>query len=174
VFGCHISTLCTRASPNSRTPTRSYTPSKIPNHPFNGAGHIVFICHLPAAHAFRFTSLHFGASFHYATLRFIPFIVRHKPRQHTSSVAHSLHYAISGAQLHYTATQANASVYFSMVFAFAAVSFRLPPIASFRSIATLAFPDPIQRYALRPCSPQKTKNKGKTTMNIGWYKYTKT
>jgi hypothetical protein len=129
---------------------------------------------LLAAHASFFTSLHYRASFHYATLRSIPFIILHKPQQRTTSVAHSLHYAISGAQLHYTATQANESVYFIMVFAFAAVSFRFPPIASFRSVATLVFPDPIQRYALRTCSPQKTKNKENTAMNIGWYKYTKT
>jgi hypothetical protein len=129
---------------------------------------------LLAAHASFFTSLLYRATLHFATFRFIPFIFQHKPQQRTTSVAHSLHYAISGAQLHYTATQANESVYFSMVFAFAAVPFRFPPIASFRSVATLGFSGSIQRYALRTCSPQKTKNKENTAMNIGWYKYTKT
>jgi len=149
-------------------------PAKSPTTLSMVQGIYYFNCHLLAAHASFFTSLHYRASLHCATFRYIPFIIQHKPQQRTASVAHSLHYAISGAQLHYTATQANEYDCFYKVFAFAAVPFRFPPIASFRSIATLVFPDPIQRYALRSCSPQKSKNKGNTAMNIGWYKYTKT
>jgi len=113
VSGCHISTLCTRAAPNSPTPTHAYAPVKSPNHPFNGAGHNLFYGHLLAVYASFFTPLHFGASLCYATLRYIPFIFQHTPQQPTASVAPFSTLRKRPCKLHCTAAKANCFVNYS-------------------------------------------------------------
>ena len=72
-------TLCTPGF--AKQPHTNRTPSHpaIPQPPIQVQG-IVYNLHCLWHMPYCFTSLHFGATFHSATLRSITFIVRHKPR----------------------------------------------------------------------------------------------
>jgi hypothetical protein len=108
---------------------------------------------LLAAHASFFSSLHFGfrsvrSSLHYIP-RFIPFINQHKPQQRTASVApfstfRSCQPFVS-SRPDFGDTNPQTPTNRQNIRA----SFRPRQFTSFRSVATLAFPDPI--FSGMPC-----------------------